>query len=138
MNWPPDKPAQAALPLTAAVGNRAANESEHPIGEHCLRLEIGAETLLRLMASGQLCAADFRCLDCESKHCVWRLLLMSCKKTLHTDSGCGGRCSECGGSGDRLMDEGPKLSIPILAEAWPELMEHEQIGIQAGAPEEEA
>ena len=135
MNWPPDKPAQAALPMTAA-GNRAANEPAHPIGEDCLRLEIGAETLLRLMASGQLCAADFRCLDCESKHCVWRLLLMSCKKTLHTDSGCGGRCSECGGSGagGRLMDEGPKLTIPILAESWPELVEHE---LQAGVREDE-
>lgn len=28
-----------------------------------LRLEVSVETLSRLLASGQLCAADFRCLD---------------------------------------------------------------------------
>lgn len=61
-----------------------------------LRLEIPAETLLRLLASGQLCAADVRCLDCDSKQCLWRLLLMSVDKMINVVSGCNGRCSECG------------------------------------------
>lgn len=60
-----------------------------------LRLEIPAETLLRLLASGQLCAADVRCLDCASKQCLWRLLLMSVDKMINVVSGCNGRCSEC-------------------------------------------
>ena len=135
MNWPPDKP--APLPVTAPLGKRAVNDADYANNQDCLRLEIGAQTLLRLIASGQLCASDFRCLDCESKHCVWRLLLMSCKETLHIDSGCGGRCSECGEGRKRHMDEGPKLTIPILAEAWPELLAHEPHNLQAGTGDED-
>ena len=57
-----------------------------------IRLEMTPEVLYRLLASGALCAADFRCLDCESKTCVWRLCLMSCKEEV----GLGG-CRNCGG-----------------------------------------
>lgn len=42
-----------------------------------IKLEIDTETLRRLLDSGQLCAADIRCLDCASKHCVWKLCLQS-------------------------------------------------------------
>lgn len=59
---------------------------------------------------------------------------MSCKKTLHTETGCSGRCSECSGARDmnrdRHMNEGPKINIPILAESWPELMDHELLASQ--------
>lgn len=57
-------------------------------GSHCaparhdrparLRVEIDAETLLRLLQRQLLCAAELRCLDCESKHCLWRLCLSAC------------------------------------------------------------
>lgn len=43
-----------------------------------IRVEIAEETLLRLLAGGQVCAADFRCLDCKSKQCLWNLCLRSC------------------------------------------------------------
>jgi hypothetical protein len=33
------------------------------------------KTLDRLMSSGALCVADIKCLDCDSKACVWRLAL---------------------------------------------------------------
>ena len=39
-------------------------------------------TLHRLMASGALCAADLKCLDCESKACVWRIALKNAGQAL--------------------------------------------------------
>ena len=43
-----------------------------------LRVEISAATLSRLLALEQICAAEFRCLDCSSKQCLWKLCLESC------------------------------------------------------------
>ncbi|MGD9367845.1 MAG: hypothetical protein PVH87_19245 [Desulfobacteraceae bacterium] len=43
-----------------------------------VRVEITEEILSRLLANEQVCAADFRCLDCKSKQCLWRLCLQSC------------------------------------------------------------
>ncbi len=45
-----------------------------------VRVEVAEETLCRLLRAGQLCAAELRCLDCESKQCLWRLCLESCLK----------------------------------------------------------
>ena len=45
-----------------------------------VRVEVAETTLLRLLSHGQVCAADFRCLDCESKQCFRRLCLKSCVK----------------------------------------------------------
>ncbi len=42
-----------------------------------VRLELPATVLQRLLAAGQLHTQDFRCLDCHSKHCVWRLCLQN-------------------------------------------------------------
>ena len=36
------------------------------VGEQWVRVEVDAKTLNRLLAGGQVCAADFRCLDCKS------------------------------------------------------------------------
>jgi hypothetical protein len=49
-----------------------------------VRVEITEETLTRLLAKGHVCAADFRCLDCKSKQCLWRLCLKSCAKNYKT------------------------------------------------------
>jgi len=41
------------------------------------------ETLLRLLANSQVCAADFRCLVCKSKQCLRRLCIQNgsgCRK----------------------------------------------------------
>ena len=49
-----------------------------------IRVEIAEQVLARLLSTGQVCAADFRCLDCKSKQCLWRLCLQSCAKSPHT------------------------------------------------------
>lgn len=45
-----------------------------------VQLEIEAGKLEALISSGDLCVADLRCLNSESKTCVWRLCLASCTK----------------------------------------------------------
>jgi hypothetical protein len=50
--------------------------------EQRVRLEMSEKTLKSLLTAGQVCAADFRCLDGESKQCLWRLCLESCIATL--------------------------------------------------------
>ena len=60
-----------------------------------LRLELPFETLRRLLAGGLLCAQDFRCLDCETKSCVWRLLLMNATKSIDSETACNGCCDDC-------------------------------------------
>lgn len=83
MNWSLEKVARISVtrPPAAAGGRSAGEEKDAALLNGCLRLEISARTLLRLLASGRLCAADFRCLDCESKRCVWRLLLKSASRS---------------------------------------------------------
>ncbi|HPA13732.1 MAG TPA: hypothetical protein PKV75_00535 [Desulfobacterales bacterium] len=49
-----------------------------------VRVEITEETLTRLLEKGHVCAADFRCLDCKSKQCLWRLCLESCTNSMPT------------------------------------------------------
>lgn len=49
-----------------------------PESEIRLHLALSARTLLRLLENGQLCAAEFRCLDRETHRCVRRLLMKSC------------------------------------------------------------
>ncbi len=46
--------------------------------EKMVRFEMSEKTLKCLLTAGQVCAADFHCLDCESKQCLWRLCLESC------------------------------------------------------------
>jgi len=48
-----------------------------------LRVELQEGTLLRLLDSGCLCAADLVCLDCDSKRCLKELCLKSCARTLN-------------------------------------------------------
>ena len=47
-----------------------------------IRLELDIHTLRRLLGSGLLCASDVRCLDCDSKHCVWKLCLQTLSKNI--------------------------------------------------------
>lgn len=42
-----------------------------------VRLELSADTLLRLLKNGEVSASSFRCLDRDSKQCVRQLLLDS-------------------------------------------------------------
>jgi hypothetical protein len=70
------------------------------IRDKSLRIEVGEEVILRLLEAGHVCAADFRCLDCESKKCIWRLCLESCAYKLKlnhaTETYHRGRCRACG------------------------------------------
>jgi len=45
-----------------------------------VRLELSADILSRLLKSGEVSACHFRCLDRDSKQCVWQLLLESVGK----------------------------------------------------------
>ena len=49
-----------------------------------VRVEVTEETLIRLLSAGQVCAAEFRCLDCKSKECLWQLCLKSITNNLTT------------------------------------------------------
>ncbi len=40
-----------------------------------IRVALSADTLRRLLDVNALCATEFHCLDCDSKRCVWKLLL---------------------------------------------------------------
>jgi hypothetical protein len=50
-----------------------------------VRVEINAAMLLQLLKGRRLCAADMRCLDCESKRCLLRLLLKACAQEIAND-----------------------------------------------------
>ena len=54
-------------------------------GRKRVRVEVTEETLNRLLTRGQVCAADFRCLDCKSKKCLWQLCLKSCTARVMVD-----------------------------------------------------
>lgn len=50
--------------------------------QNAVQIEIGIEKLESLFSKGQLCTTDFRCLNCESKKCIWNLCLTSCAKRM--------------------------------------------------------
>jgi hypothetical protein len=64
-----------------ATGSPANMACETPASPW-LRIEIDAEILLQLLKGRRLCAADMRCLDCRSKHCLQRLLLQACAQNM--------------------------------------------------------
>lgn len=47
-----------------------------------LKLEIKRGTLKRLLETNQVCASDFRCMDCISKQQIKNLCLQTCLKCL--------------------------------------------------------
>jgi hypothetical protein len=44
-----------------------------------VRIEMSKQTLIRLLASGAVCAADLSCLDSTAKQCLMQLMLQSCQ-----------------------------------------------------------
>jgi hypothetical protein len=80
-----------------------------------VRLELPANTLARLISGGALCAADFRCLDCASKHCVRRLLMHVCAGAMPAAK----RCAEAFPTVDsRAEEQGPRpLCAGLRAES---------------------
>ena len=51
-----------------------------------LKLEIKRSTLKRLLESKQVCASDFRCMDCITKRNIQELCLETCLKCLSHSS----------------------------------------------------
>ncbi len=50
--------------------------------EMTLKLEIKRSTLKRLLETKQVCASDFRCMDCITKRCIQELCLETCLNCL--------------------------------------------------------
>ncbi|GIU25121.1 hypothetical protein [Shewanella sp. MBTL60-007] len=57
-----------------------------------LNIRISEQKLAQLISQGLLCAADFNCLDSETKQAVWQLCLWSCQKRIHCDKQCQQEC----------------------------------------------
>ena len=47
-----------------------------------VRVALSTATVARLIGGGALYAAELRCLDCESKNCLRRLMLESCAQNM--------------------------------------------------------
>lgn len=47
-----------------------------------INLSISEQKLAQLIHEGHLCAADFSCLDSQSKRQVWQLCLICCQKRI--------------------------------------------------------
>lgn len=73
----PARPSPGGYSRATGAAAHGADKSK------ALRLEMSAATMRRLLENGQLSAADFRCLDCESKQCIWRLFLECCAKNAY-------------------------------------------------------
>lgn len=58
-----------------------------------VNLSISTRKLAELIQAGHLCAADFNCLDPESKQQVWQLCLWSCNKRVHCTQSCTQQCN---------------------------------------------
>ena len=61
-----------------------------------IRLEIDASVLERLLRNSQIYGEEIRCLDNQSKRCVWRMILTACSRITNHDLDCDGNCNQCG------------------------------------------
>ena len=74
-----------ATPTWQALPRRSEDKQTRSMNKktELIRLEIHTDKLRQLLNTGALCAADFRCLDCKSKQCIWQICLAGC---IHPDS----------------------------------------------------
>lgn len=61
------------------IADKTQNVEEDEV---ILKLEIKRSTLKRLLETNQVCASDFRCLDCITKQQIKNLCLQTCLKCL--------------------------------------------------------
>jgi hypothetical protein len=64
------------------VARSKASGTYNTEARRLLQVEIDSTTLLQLLKGRRLYASDIRCLDCESKRCLMRLLLRACAQDL--------------------------------------------------------
>lgn len=68
---------------TLAKGNPNAQvQSIDTERANVIRVEINVDKIDQLIQEHQVCATDFRCLDCPSKVCIRQLFLKACSKRL--------------------------------------------------------
>jgi hypothetical protein len=60
-----------------------------------VKMKISVEKLAELFSAGLLCAADFQCLDCDSRDAIQQLCLKSC--ALQSDEKCQACLNKCSG-----------------------------------------
>ena len=53
----------------------SARAGVNRFADEVVRIEITRTKLSQLVTSGALYGVEFRCLDCASKRCLWRLFL---------------------------------------------------------------
>ncbi len=69
--------------ITLAEGNpNAQGRSIDTESVNVIRVEINVDKIGQLIREHQVCATDFRCLDCPSKACIRQLFLKACSKRL--------------------------------------------------------
>ncbi|MGS0693360.1 hypothetical protein [Shewanella sp. 0m-4] len=72
-----------------------------------LNISISEDKIAKLIQQGVLCAADFKCLDSDTKKAVWQLCLWSCEKRIHCDKQCQDHCkNQC------AIAESPDVQSP--------------------------
>jgi hypothetical protein len=83
------------------------NEDLSMSGENqdTVQIEIGVEKLESLFNKGELCVFDFRCLNCESKKCIWNLCLTSCAKRMHCNLLSFERHAYCEQSAEKVLKD---------------------------------
>ncbi len=70
-----------------------------------VNIAVPVEKLAALINSGALCAADFSCLDSESKQQVWQLCLWSCQQKVSCNKVCHSPTCEKGIAKDKHRRE---------------------------------
>lgn len=48
-----------------------------------VNISMDASLLAKLIHKGELCAADFKCLDKHTKKAVWQMCLIHCQQRIH-------------------------------------------------------
>ncbi len=67
-----------------------------------LNISLPYEVLANLIKAGALCAADFRCLDQNTKRRVWQICLTSCKQRIHCQHQ---SCQDCDFNNQKVADD---------------------------------
>ena len=86
--------------VSPVAGNPCGRPGEDDMPQAVVQIQISAGKLESLFASGDLCVADIRCLDAESKASVWKMCLTSCANRMHCNFKGMKSCLGCGWSPD--------------------------------------
>ena len=74
-----------------------------------VQLEIGIDKIESLFNQGDLCASDIRCLNCESKKCIWNLCLSLCAKKMTCSIACSEHYVYCEQTAQKMYQDSSVL-----------------------------